>query len=263
VGQQKHRVQGTVTLHVLLSSPRTNSLSHVGAGAGAATCINSGVPSCKGHAAHQNPGIVSAGLGARGPEGGAAKSKSTGGPQPRAESKVDKTVVATLGQLSAHFAIWRASKDGYLRISSNHGAPEDIVCSEHAVALMNHIISADEVVPSASTDFKDSYKEPLSVFTKPTSCVKYLLDKEDVKHLSLHILDFRVVSRKILLAIVARDKFLDSDTPDQLFNSPLPPEIGCLPSHVIKWVLHNSYVRIQDSQTAGSGTAEQGVVDDM
>jgi len=60
--------------------------------------------------------------------------------------------------LSAHFAIWRASKDGYLRISSSHGAPEDIVCSEHAVALMNHIISADDVVPSASTDFKESYK---------------------------------------------------------------------------------------------------------
>jgi len=60
--------------------------------------------------------------------------------------------------LSAHFAIWRASKDGYLRISSSHGAPEDIVCSEHAVALMNHIISADDVVPSASTDFKELYK---------------------------------------------------------------------------------------------------------
>jgi len=99
-------------------------------------------------------------------------------------------------------------------------------------------------------------QEPLSVFTKPTFRVKSLLDKEDVKHLSLHILDFRVVSRKILLAIVARDKFLDSDTPDRLLNSPLPPEIGCLPSHVIKWVLHNSYVRIQDSQTACSGTAE-------
>jgi len=101
---------------------------------------------------------VSAGLGARGPEGGDAKSKSAGVSQPCAESKVDKTVVATLGQLSAHFAIWRVSKDGFLRISSSHGAPEDIVCSEHAVALMNHIISADGVVPSDSKDFKQLYK---------------------------------------------------------------------------------------------------------
>jgi len=67
-----------------------SSLSDVGAGAGAATCINSGVPSSERHAANQNPGIVSAGLGTRGPEGGAAKSKSTGVPQPRAESKVDR-----------------------------------------------------------------------------------------------------------------------------------------------------------------------------
>jgi len=100
-------------------------------------------------------------------------------------------------------------------------------------------------------------QEPLSVFTKPTSRVKSLLDKEDVKHLCLHILDFRVVSRKILAAIDVRDKNLDSDTPDRLWNSPLPPEIGCLPSHVTKFMLHNSYVRILDSQTAGSGTAEQ------
>lgn len=106
-------------------------------------------------------------------------------------------------------------------------------------------------------------QESLSVFVKPTSRVKALLDKEDVKHLCLHILDFRVVSRKILLAIAARDAILESDTPDRLVNEPLPPEIACLPSHVIKFVMRNSYVRIQDSQTAGSGTAEQGVVDVM
>jgi len=67
-------------------------------------------------------------------------------------------------------------------------------------------------------------QEPLSVFTKPTSRVKSLLDKEDVTHLCLHILDFRVVSRKILAAIDVRDKSLDSDTPDRFWNSPLPPE---------------------------------------
>ena len=33
-------------------------------------------------------------------------------------------------------------------------------------------------------------QEPLSVFTKPTSRVKSLLDKEDVKHLCLHITDY-------------------------------------------------------------------------
>jgi len=130
----------------------------VSSGAGAATGINLYLQSSGEHAANKNLGIVSAGLGARGPEGGDAKSKSAGVSQPCAESKVDKTVVATLGQLSAHFAIWRVSKDGFLRISSSHGAPEDIVCSEHAVALMNHIISADGVVPSDSKDFKQLYK---------------------------------------------------------------------------------------------------------
>ena len=134
-----------------------HSLSDVGSGACAATGMNSDLQSSGGHAAHKNPGIVSAGLGVRGPEGGAAKSKSAGGPQPRAESKVDKNVVATLGQLSAHFAIWRASKDGFLRMSSSHGAPEDIACSEHGEALMNHIISADGVAPSDSKDFKKLY----------------------------------------------------------------------------------------------------------
>jgi len=70
-------------------------------------------------------------------------------------------------------------------------------------------------------------QEPLSVFVKPTSRVKSLLDKEDMKRVSLHILDFRVVSRRILLAIAARDTILDSDTPDRLVNSPLTPKIAC------------------------------------
>jgi len=78
-----------------------DSLSDVVSGVGATTCIHS-VQSSGGHAANDDPRNVSTGLDAHGPQDCAAKSKSMGGL--RAEYRVDKTVVATLSQLSAHVA---------------------------------------------------------------------------------------------------------------------------------------------------------------
>jgi len=118
--------------------------------------------------ANDDPRNVSAGLDARGPQGCAAKSKSVGGP--RAEYRVDKTFVATLGQLSAHVAIWRARKVGYLRITSRLYAPEDIVCSEHAVALMNQIHGAVDAAPPDSKDCQQIHKVCLISSVQFCSC---------------------------------------------------------------------------------------------
>lgn len=85
--------------------------------------------------------------------------------QPKAQTKGDKTILSSLTKLETgvpHIAIWAKGVRGGLRVSTSHGAPQDVMQSDLAQQLMRHMISGDDAAASQASSqsaaFADFYQ---------------------------------------------------------------------------------------------------------